>query len=665
MLNLTDRELPNNQMDLLNLGPKFVPIVKKIPFMDIITTTEIKAIELEKKEKPFEAERLRQSVQQILKKAKKPTSNLTKDQSVALRELKTDNNFDVYPFDKGSGFVIINHEDALKRIEDQIGHTKKVNRDPTKSLVSNFQRTLRKMKKEEKFSDRLYRQLYPTDAVPPRMYGMIKAHKPAKNYPMRIVVSTIGSPPYQTSKYLVKIIQPTLNKNDIRVINSTSFVEEAKSWNPSPNEIQVSYDAVNLYPSVPIQKAISAIMEIITDDADDFKTRTKLSLSDVRTLIELCLKKCYFTWKNDIRELDDAGPIGLSLMVVIAEAFLQYIERKAINKALRAKPSLAPITYKRYVDDSHCRFPSFDIADKFLDILNQEEPKIQFTIEYENEQKEMNFLDVTIKNTGEGNFIFKVYRKDAITNVQIQPSSAVPKSIKDGVFKGFLSRAYSICSPQYIQEEIDFLKNVFIENGYDEAHLNNITSSYVPPSQRQPIAEVSEDEGNNELPLHASLPWVPGVSEKLRKEFKKANIKTTFKSTSNLKDILCSKNKSTLPPLSMPGVYMVSCSCGKKYVGETGANIKTRINQHQKASFDGKIADSALAEHDHTCNGTINWDGIKILSREDQYYRRCIRESLEIRKENIQPGSLSGLNRDSSKYVETNSWQPILNSLKD
>ena len=233
---------------------------------------------------------------------------------------------------------------------------------------------------------------------------------------------------------------------------------------------------------------------------------------------------------------------------------------------ISATASLAPITYKRYVDDSHCRFPSFDIADKFLDILNQEEPKVQFTIEYENDQKEMNFLDVTIKNTGEGNFIFKVYRKDAITNVQIQPSSAVPKSTKDVVFKGFLSRAYSICSPQYIQEEIDFLKNVFIENGYDEAHLNNITSSYVPPSQRQPITEVSEDEGNNELPLHASLHWVPGVSEKLRKEFKKANIKTTFKSTSNLKDILCSKNKSTLPP--MPGVYMVSCSCGKKYVGE-------------------------------------------------------------------------------------------------
>ena len=138
---------------------------------------------------------------------------------------------------------------------------------------------------------------------------------------------------------------------------------------------------------------------------------------------------------------------------------------------------------------------------------------------------------------------------------------------------------------------------------------------------------------------------------------------TSRQPTSNLEDILCSKNKSTLPPLSMPGVYMVSCSCGKKYVGETGANIKTRINQRQKASFDGKIADSALAGHNHTCNGAINWDDIKILSREDQYYRR--RESLEIRKEKTQPGSLSGLNRDSGKYVETNSRQPILNSLKD
>ena len=109
---------------------------------------------------------------------------------------------------------------------------------------------------------------------------------------------------------------------------------------------------------------------------------------------------------------------------------------------------------------------------------------------------------------------------------------------------------------------------------------------------------------------------------------------------------------------------MVSCSCGKKYVGETGANIKTRIAQHQRATFNGRIAESALAEHDQVCNGDINWDETKILSREKGYFKRCARESLEIRKENTQPGSQQGLNRDIGKYVETKTWQPLLNTLK-
>ena len=94
-------------------------------------------------------------------------------------------------------------------------------------------------------------------------------------------------------------------------------------------------------------------------------------------------------------------------------------------------------------------------------------------------------------------------------------------------------------------------------------------------------------------------------------EFQK-NIKTRFNSTGNLKGILCSRNKSTLPPLSTPGVYRVSCPCGRKYVGETKANIKTRINQHKKAAEDGRVDDSALAEHKTNCNGTIERDNIVV-----------------------------------------------------
>ena len=79
------------------------------------------------------------------------------------------------------------------------------------------------------------------------MYGAVKAHKPEKNYPMRIVVSTIGTANYGISDYIVSIAQNTLNKNATRVKNSHSFVQEAKTWNVVSDEVQVSYDVVNLY----------------------------------------------------------------------------------------------------------------------------------------------------------------------------------------------------------------------------------------------------------------------------------------------------------------------------------------------------------------------------------------------------------------------------------
>ena len=104
-------------------------------------------------------------------------------------------------------------------------------------------------KKKKVYRQRIYFQIYPSDPIPPQLNGTIKAHKPEKNYPMKTIVSTIGTPAYGISKYLVEIIQPTLNKNNNKVQNSTSFVHEAKGWKVKPTKIQVSQDVENLYRS--------------------------------------------------------------------------------------------------------------------------------------------------------------------------------------------------------------------------------------------------------------------------------------------------------------------------------------------------------------------------------------------------------------------------------
>ena len=48
-----------------------------------------------------------------------------------------------------------------------------------------------------------------------------------------------------------------------------------------------------------------------------------------------------------------------------------------------------------------------------------------------------------------------------------------------GVFKGFLSRALHICSENYLAQEIDFLINVFAENGHSITVLEKVTKKYM------------------------------------------------------------------------------------------------------------------------------------------------------------------------------------------
>ena len=82
---------------------------------------------------------------------------------------------------KGSRFVIMKEEDAIKRIEEQIGMPVITDYDPTSTPLNKFQKEQAKLRKEGMFDNKAYYNVYPSDAIPPRLYRVIKAHKPEKN----------------------------------------------------------------------------------------------------------------------------------------------------------------------------------------------------------------------------------------------------------------------------------------------------------------------------------------------------------------------------------------------------------------------------------------------------------------------------------------------------
>ena len=192
---------------------------------------------------------------------------------------------------------------------------------------------------------------------------------------MRTVLSTIGTPPHEISKYLVKIIQPTLNTANKKIKVSVEFVKEAEAWKISPTEILILYDIVNLYPSVPLDKAEDVIVEYLKNDFNNSKRRTKLTLEDIHQLIKLCVSECYFLYNNLIRKLHNSGPIGLSIMVVLSECYLQRLEEKPIY--LFFALNVSPKTFKRYVDDSHDRFENKQQSLQFFEILNKQDSSVQ------------------------------------------------------------------------------------------------------------------------------------------------------------------------------------------------------------------------------------------------------------------------------------------------
>ena len=74
-------------------------------------------------------------------------------------------------------------------------------------------------------------------------------------------------------------------------------------------------------------------------------------------------------------------------MDVLLQSYFQNLEKRDIELALAF--DVAPKTFHWYVDNSHTWFGSRDNATEILNALNSQDPQIQYTIEYENDEKEL------------------------------------------------------------------------------------------------------------------------------------------------------------------------------------------------------------------------------------------------------------------------------------
>ena len=96
---------------------------------------------------------------------------------------------------------------------------------------------------------------------------------------------------------------------------------------------------------------------------------------------------------------------------------------------------------------------------------------------------EIAFLDVHIKKESNGRLSTSVYRKPSNTNLTIKPTSCQHPQTAIATFKSELCRAYRLCSSESkTKDEINFIMDLFVDNGHDRARPEQVAAAYKPPT---------------------------------------------------------------------------------------------------------------------------------------------------------------------------------------
>lgn len=113
------------------------------------------------------------------------------------------------------------HEGMMKLLNDSNSY-RPTNSDPTKRMTQKCNKLMNKLVDTKVIEKRQKFNMVLNNAVPPKIYGLVKSHKPGiskDNIILRPVVSYVGSPLYPLSKFLGKIIGDSL-QNQFTVKNS-------------------------------------------------------------------------------------------------------------------------------------------------------------------------------------------------------------------------------------------------------------------------------------------------------------------------------------------------------------------------------------------------------------------------------------------------------------
>ena len=394
--------------------------------------------------------------------------SLSKQHLQSLNDLRHNTNIVISRPDKGRATVVMDKVDYVTKMMLLLSDETKFLRlgpvteyDRTIKIETEICHHLKRVMELNEISENEFNILKPIGSSRPRMYGLPKIHK--AGCPLRPILSMSGSPQYSVSRWLCSLLQPVVSLYGTRCVrDSFHFLDELNDASVPPNGFLCSFDVVSLFTNVPLVETIDICCDVLYHMCDI--RPPSLSEKSFRRLMLMVTSGVEFSFDGVMFRQIDGVAMGSPLGPVLANIFVGFCESRISDVEY-------PPLYCRFVDDCWAYFADEDCALEFKRKLDNLHPSLKFTCEFE-QNASLPFLDVLVERVVDGGFITSVYRKPTFTGMCLQFDSFCPVKYKIGLIRCLVNRALRICSVEKLSGELDFLRNMFLKNGYPVGIVN-------------------------------------------------------------------------------------------------------------------------------------------------------------------------------------------------
>lgn len=628
-VNKTQVEFPEDTKWLLSLGPKFaLPMHKdNLPIFKIIADGE----ELIKTKDQNEQEPSRSCFTKILQNYMRFNSMPNFDKYLnkifvdTKRFLKRHPEIYIVPADKGNVTVAmlkINYIDKMNEMMTDRNTYTVLRNDPTNKVQNKNNNIVKDLFRNNLINETEKKYMTTYTANSPKIYGLPKIHK--QNVPLRPICSSLKVPCYELSKYMVKILNNITISSKYNVKNASSFISTVSPIILEEDNILVSFDATSLFTNIPIP----LVLELVEKSWDVIKEHTRIPKLKFLEILRFCIidnnylefNKIFYQQKQGVPMGSPASPI---LADIVMEALLDNVFDNVNNPY---KPKIVT----KYVDDIFVILKSSHV-NSTLTALNSFHPKIQFTVEFENNGK-IPYLDVLVIRQN-NRLIFDWYKKPTSSGRLINYNSKQPKQMIINTAKNFISRVLDISNIVFRQKNIKVIMDTLISNSFPQNLIRTLLNQYFNPMLRTNLVT------NAQQFSYKSILYIQNLSNRILNApiRNKDNVRIAFKSAnvlrtslfSNLKGAFSKEDKSNI-------VYKINClgdgtsNCPSVYVGTSMQKLKNRISGHRSDINNRHSQKTALAQHCIDEGHRPDFTNVEILQTETNYNKRMLLEMLHI-----------------------------------